>query len=179
MPNFTPNYNLKKPLGTENYNVEDQNGNMDIIDTELKAQAGATAAHLADDVHVGVFSSAGASTPSPTTNSTTYVDMPDMSATVTTKGGELIVFFTGSFYNDTLGANNYMAVSLDGAAEIGEQNVDQAVAGVTFSQAVIARFIGVAAGEHTVKVRWKVSGGIVTNYGLRRNLIVMEVKTPA
>lgn len=36
MPNYTPNYNLKKPLGTENYNVEDQNGNMDIIDTTLK-----------------------------------------------------------------------------------------------------------------------------------------------
>lgn len=36
MANYTTNYNLKKPLGTENYNVEDQNGNMDIIDIKLK-----------------------------------------------------------------------------------------------------------------------------------------------
>lgn len=37
MPNYTPHFNLKKPIATENYNVEDQNGNMDIVDTQLKA----------------------------------------------------------------------------------------------------------------------------------------------
>lgn len=36
MPNYTTNYNLKKPLGNENLNVEDFNGNSDIIDTEIK-----------------------------------------------------------------------------------------------------------------------------------------------
>lgn len=36
MPNFTPNFNLKKPLENENYNVNDVNGNMDIIDNELE-----------------------------------------------------------------------------------------------------------------------------------------------
>jgi len=36
MPNYTENYNLKKPLPNENYNVQDQNDNMDTIDTELK-----------------------------------------------------------------------------------------------------------------------------------------------
>jgi len=36
MANSTTNYNLKKPLGTENYNVDDQNGNMDIIDAAMK-----------------------------------------------------------------------------------------------------------------------------------------------
>lgn len=37
MANFTTNYNLKKPLTTENYDIADQNGNMDIIDTQLKS----------------------------------------------------------------------------------------------------------------------------------------------
>jgi len=32
MANYTTNYNLKKPLGNENYNIENQNGNMDIIE---------------------------------------------------------------------------------------------------------------------------------------------------
>lgn len=36
MPNQTPNYNLTKPLGAENYDIEVQNGNMDKIDNALK-----------------------------------------------------------------------------------------------------------------------------------------------
>ena len=36
MPNYTPNYNLKKPLQTENYNIDDANGNMDIVDSAIK-----------------------------------------------------------------------------------------------------------------------------------------------
>jgi hypothetical protein len=37
--NKTTNYELTKPLAEEFYNVEDQNGNMDIIDAELKKNA--------------------------------------------------------------------------------------------------------------------------------------------
>lgn len=36
MPNYTTNYKLKKPLGNENYNIEDFNTNMDILDTKIK-----------------------------------------------------------------------------------------------------------------------------------------------
>lgn len=43
MANYTTNYNLKKPLGSENYNVADQNGNMDLIDAAMKANADAIA----------------------------------------------------------------------------------------------------------------------------------------
>lgn len=39
MANKTTNFNLTKPLAEEFYNVEDQNGNMDIIDAELKKNA--------------------------------------------------------------------------------------------------------------------------------------------
>lgn len=35
MVNYTKNYHLKKPLPEEYFNVEDQNGNMDILDTAL------------------------------------------------------------------------------------------------------------------------------------------------
>ena len=35
MANFTTNFNLKKPLGGEVYNIEDDNGNMDLLDTAL------------------------------------------------------------------------------------------------------------------------------------------------
>lgn len=36
MPNKTANYNLIKPLGSEHYDINVHNGNMDIIDEELK-----------------------------------------------------------------------------------------------------------------------------------------------
>lgn len=39
MPNKTKNYNLTKPLPEEIYNIEDHNGNMDIIDTQLQSQS--------------------------------------------------------------------------------------------------------------------------------------------
>lgn len=35
MASYTSNYNLKKPAGTENININDINGNMDIIDNAL------------------------------------------------------------------------------------------------------------------------------------------------
>ena len=36
MANYTTNYNLKKPLGSEYYDIEDANGNADLIDAALK-----------------------------------------------------------------------------------------------------------------------------------------------
>ena len=37
MAQFTPNYDLVKPAQEDFYNVDDQNRNMDKIDTALKA----------------------------------------------------------------------------------------------------------------------------------------------
>ena len=44
MANYTANYHLKKPLQTEFYNIDDHNGNADIIDTQLKAVSDAAKA---------------------------------------------------------------------------------------------------------------------------------------
>ena len=40
----TDNYGLKKPEQTDNYNVDDPNANMDIIDAQMKANATAASA---------------------------------------------------------------------------------------------------------------------------------------
>lgn len=40
---LTTNYNLKKPATSDYYNVDDWNGNMDIIDAELKKRPDAAA----------------------------------------------------------------------------------------------------------------------------------------
>ena len=49
MPNYTPNYNLKKPLTTESYNVEDQNANMDLIDAALQGKVSQSLATAEND----------------------------------------------------------------------------------------------------------------------------------
>ena len=41
MANYTTNYNLKKPLNSERYSVNDQNGNMEIIDSAMKENSDA------------------------------------------------------------------------------------------------------------------------------------------
>lgn len=60
---LTTNYSLKKPLSTENYDVANQNDNMDIIDAQLKARADAQAAHEADNAkqipHLGTTTNVG------------------------------------------------------------------------------------------------------------------------
>lgn len=40
MASYTPNLNLKKPAGTENMNINDINGNSDIIDAALVKTSG-------------------------------------------------------------------------------------------------------------------------------------------
>jgi len=46
MPNFTTNYNLIKPIGTELYDVEDNNGNADKIDAAIKVSEETTDVHI-------------------------------------------------------------------------------------------------------------------------------------
>lgn len=38
MPNYTTNLNLKKPLATENFNIDDFNSNADLIDAAVAAK---------------------------------------------------------------------------------------------------------------------------------------------
>lgn len=49
----TVNYNLKKPGTADNYNVQNQNDNMDVIDYELKEQVDTLGSHLADNAAHG------------------------------------------------------------------------------------------------------------------------------
>jgi hypothetical protein len=51
MATQTTNYGLKKPASTDDYNIQDANGNMDIIDTKLKQLSDSDTAHIADVSH--------------------------------------------------------------------------------------------------------------------------------
>lgn len=65
MPNYTPNFNLVKPAGTEQFDEANDNSNMDIIDTQLKNLTDALDARLdvleadSGDVTNNITASAG------------------------------------------------------------------------------------------------------------------------
>lgn len=113
----------------------------------------------------------------PTTTSASYGDITDMSVTMTTAGGDLLVIMTGTFTVAASSTAAGFALSLDGAAEVAPalfQN-DNAV---TYSVVTLMHlFTGVSAASHTVKGRWYVNGGAtLTAYNRYRSLLVMEVK---
>lgn len=120
--------------------------------------------------------SAVGSTSNPTTTSGTYVDMTDMSVTLTTTGGDLVVWFSGTIQNSTSGQGVKVALSLDGAAEVGAGTFVTAAASQQAVIALVHRFAAPSAASHTVKVRWFVSGGTGTAVGIDRELIVQEQK---
>lgn len=78
MSTSTTNYNLKKPSADDFYNVNDQNENMNIIDTELKENADAIATHTADYImHPGISATGGTSKDYTVTLDPVPLDIPE------------------------------------------------------------------------------------------------------
>jgi len=138
------------------------------------------AAHLAETVHVGAIDIASGDTSGPTTTSTSYVDLTDMSVTLTTKGGDLLVFFSGIFKNSTSGQTVFIVPLIDSEAVTSPSQMGMTEPGTNsmVPMSLIHRFTGVAAGSHTVKIQWLVSDGTAAAEGKQRQLIVLEVKAP-
>lgn len=113
----------------------------------------------------------------PTTTSTTYADLTNLSVTLTTVGGDLVVWASHSVGVGTLGKATWLAILLDSGTEVAERVLVQKVAAYQENIATHHRFTGVTAGSHTVKARWKVdSGETATSYSGFRTLLVVELK---
>lgn len=104
------------------------------------------------------------------TTSTTFtaIDNVDLSLSLTTTGGDILVAFCGNFIASA--ANSvYLQVVLDGVGKQGDDGyiseyLDRSAApgrSVSFSYLIE----GVAAGTHTIVINWKTSGGTVTMFG--------------
>jgi hypothetical protein len=120
------------------------------------------------------YASATGSTSGPTTASASYATQAEMTVTISTIGGDIEASYDGQLKNSDLAANTFVAFSLDGAAEVHERAWNQQVADQYAVVSMAHRFTAVAAGSHTVTVRWKVSAGTATANGTRRDLIVEE-----
>ena len=99
-----------------------------------------------------------------TTDSGSYVDIPssDGQVTLTTTGGDLLVWYSAAIRSDTDNQYSYCAIELDGGSEVAETRLRTADANVCGTYTTYHRFGSVAAGAHTVSMRWKVSGNTST-----------------
>lgn len=120
----------------------------------------------------GVATTGGADS----TTSTTFVDMASMSVTLTTGGGDLLVFAVGAYTHSGATVNTQVGFRLDSGSDISGPAVhSNPTVGASVLWANVYLFTGVSAASHTVKSRWLTGSGTVTAYG-GRTMVVVELK---
>jgi hypothetical protein len=112
-------------------------------------------------------------TSNPTTTSTTYVPVPDMSLTIKTGGGPLDISYGITQYNASSAVQNFFQVYVDGIA-IGIPQ-DQNLVSNQASYVGDRMILQVSAGVHKVDLYWKVGGSTATAYLNQRDLVVREI----
>lgn len=129
------------------------------------------------DITANATTQSFAATPttvSPTTTSTTPVDLAEMSVSPTTTGGPVFVSVNALLQNS--GAGNVTIIDLlrDGTLLVRYQ-FQQPVAGyqVTLS---FSKFFATTAAAHTFKLQWSVTAGTATAIGTSRDLSLVEFK---
>jgi hypothetical protein len=96
-----------------------------------------------------------------TTTSASFVnvDATNLSLTITTTGGDVMVHFHGVTDHDSASGITYLDVDVDGARTAGDDGICGQF-GTNESTVSFTRLIsGLSAGSHTFKLQWKVSAG--------------------
>jgi len=118
-----------------------------------------------------------------TTTSTSLVDMPDMSLTITTGNNPVLILFTAIIMNAKSAAGGVNAVLfIDGTRVLCQGFYDSS--SYSHAAAVAAHYVTtLAAGTHTIKIQWRVVGsGTARQWpetwaeGQKRVLSVIEFK---
>lgn len=103
-----------------------------------------------------------------TTTSTSFtdVDATNLALTITTNGGDVMIWFNGTF---AVTSNNpfFLDVDVDGARAAGDDGIISVRQSLTaVNGAVPMSFVfwvtGLTAGSHTFKLQWKTAAGTVT-----------------
>lgn len=134
-----------------------------------------TSALVANAVTQSAF--AEGSTSGPTTTSTTYVDMTDMSLTVTSTGGIWLVDFSGLFTQSDNTKKVIFRIVVDGS-EAGQSYRELRPAVAAQGYTVHSMWLGtIAAGSKVIKVQWAAdNSGTCTAISTKRQLRAFELK---
>jgi hypothetical protein len=109
------------------------------------------------------------------TSSATFVDMTNMSITITTTGGNCLVLFSAPIDNN--GKNLAQIRIVIDSTVLQTQEIYFPLENKDYACSITGLATSVAAGSHTFKVQWLTSAGTVTQYGnaFKRNLTVIEL----
>ena len=110
------------------------------------------------------------------TSSTSFVDLPDRSVTLTTSGGSVLVMFSGSHKASNVYMTGYWRIVRDGSVVVAYNNH-----GFSPLEWTTTTLIGVdtpPAGQHTYKVQWRVNQETLTasETAYTENLVAVEFK---
>ncbi len=106
----------------------------------------------------------------PSTSSTVFVPMPDMSLVINVKGNFLDISYAASIYN-TAAVDNFTQVFVNGVAVGTEKGILSTNAASTINDNFT---VPVSPGFHKVDLYWKTNGGVLNCFGNRRTLRVKE-----
>jgi hypothetical protein len=113
-----------------------------------------------------------------TTTSTSFVDIADLSVTLTTTGGPLLVIMTLPAQINIASVLMSFGVKLDSGSTFATEALSKASSGAEDVITFLHYFTGVSAGSHTVTGRWAADAGGHTLKSLStlRKLLVIELK---
>jgi hypothetical protein len=113
-------------------------------------------------------------TSAPTTTSTSYVPLPDMSLTLKTSGNPVFITFDALVTNNTVGQTTDFFIYVNG---LQISNLKQAMPAASGYRSVVsfAMIQPLAAGFHKIDVYWSVSAGTGTAIGGHRTLTAREL----
>lgn len=112
----------------------------------------------------------------PSTNSSTYIPIPDMSVTHYNKTGKIKVSFSGSLLTDSSSVNYFVGVFVNGQQmPVDFVNYDGASAGSQLKNTAFSYIINVPTGHNKVDIYWRTSASVLRSETTRRILTVEEV----
>jgi hypothetical protein len=115
-----------------------------------------------------------------TTTSSSYVDVDATNAavTMTTQAGSDILVLWHGMLQDNTGTSGTvsLAFSLDGAAEVCAVGFKATATGVGFPFTKSHLFPGVGSGSHTIKLRWRVTGGDTIQIVTLSDMLAIEYR---
>lgn len=114
-------------------------------------------------------------TSAPTTSSGTPATIPEMTKTITTRGGNLLAIFQGQFFHSALAGSATLGFTLDGGAQVATSSWQDPVSNDSAILVIKHLFVNVAPGSHTVLVQWATSGAMLTAATTLRELTLIEM----
>jgi len=107
--------------------------------------------------HQAISGSTGA-----TASSTSFVDLPGLSVTLTTSGGAVLVMFSGSHKPSEVGMVGYWRIVRDDSVVVAYNNQAFVSSIHEWTTTTLFGVDAPPAGEHTYKVQWRVSQGTLS-----------------